>query len=235
MKQLMITAIIFITAGSVSLAQDVVPHESQIDKAVSHAKASGQSTAQLPVTIREYPVVTSLRQALKLTVPMRVLIDGKQTYVSSGRDFLVTLYRVQVLENLESFPLPGSQALDDNLLPLSSYSTLPDSSFYVLVHGGTLTIDGIKIADPEKPDSLVVGSQYVLFVRFERDRGGALTRVATLPLGDAGIYSYNPSTDSLRTRGFKDNRELRSDILSQSLSAIRSLSSDPSTPKVATR
>ena len=95
MKTIFLAATLTIFGNGISpSAQDTVPDGRQIDKLINEAKSSGQTRAQLPVFTRDYPVVTSLRQALKMTVPIRVSVEGKQTVVSTDGNFLITLYKV---------------------------------------------------------------------------------------------------------------------------------------------
>lgn len=138
---------------------------------------------------------------------------------------LITLYTVRTIENTTNVALSKFPShLDVNLLPSSAYHSLPEDRFYILVHGGSLTIDGVSVSELEKPAALTIGSQYLLFVRLARNRDNTLTRIATLPLGDAGIYRYNTATDSLETTGSQGNLDLVQEVMSQSMSALRSLS-----------
>lgn len=93
MKFLNWASVVLIFSAAISQAQDVVPAERTVDRLVQQAKQSGESSVRFPTQSREYPIVKSLNQALKMTVPIRVQVEGKETFVSTdGNPVDNTLY-----------------------------------------------------------------------------------------------------------------------------------------------
>ncbi|MBV9157923.1 MAG: hypothetical protein JO097_16780 [Acidobacteriaceae bacterium] len=215
---------LIVFGSAISQAQNVIPAERLVDRLVQQARESGESSIGFPAQSRDYPIVKSLNEALKLTVPIRLQVDRKKTSVSLDGNQLITLYTVQTIENTAKVALSTLPPHLDDVLPRSAFSDLPEDRFYVLTHGGSLTINGVLVSAPESPSALTIGAQYLLFVRLEHNRDNTLTRIATLPLGDASIYNYNTATDSLETPASHENPELVKEVMSQTMSRLRTLS-----------
>ncbi|MDQ6675950.1 MAG: hypothetical protein M3Z09_01490 [Acidobacteriota bacterium] len=162
----------------------------------SLAKREGKSEISVPKTISgNYAVVNSLEQVLRVYMPLIVQIDGKKSRLTTDGLSINTWYQARVLENLSKRPLPAFVSPDFEPA-LSPELTAPNDFFLIHNSGGVITIDGMLVKTSETPVALEVGQQYLLFIRFDDNRNGDLTRTASLSLGRASVFNYTAKQSS---------------------------------------
>lgn len=192
------------------------------------ARLRGETaTSPSRIVSRDYPIVNSLEDALRISTPLLVRVASKAIAVTPHGDRLLTWYKAEIVENLSDASLPDVNiASDIGLAPPQSLGSSDTGSFFIRNQGGSTVVDGITIRERELPETLQVGNCYLLFVRFDDNQDGRPTRLATLLLGDASIFGYDVSSGQLTALAKMDNLRFAQVVISRagaSVSRLRGL------------
>jgi hypothetical protein len=198
-----------------SSSQTVSEVRGRVDSIVAAAKERAETTVTIDqLHSRDYPLVTSADDGLRITSPLVVRVIALAGGLSADRNHVVTWYQAQILENPTGAKLPAAtSAPDADIAPPPLFKHIADDSVVICNSGGTFESSGVVVEAPETPVPLRAGSKYLLFLRFLENRDGIMTRIATLGIGDGGVFAYNDATDELSAAGERDNRRFASSVL----------------------
>jgi len=102
------------------------------------ARLRGETaTSPSRIVSRDYPIVNSLEDALRISTPLLVRVASKAIAVTPHGDRLLTWYKAEIVENLSDASLPDVNiASDIGLAPPQSLGSSDTGSFFIRNQGG---------------------------------------------------------------------------------------------------
>lgn len=208
------------TAADIQRARNEGLVREQHREDIESAKGQGKKEVILPGGISIPTIQQSLEELLRNYGLLRVKVIDKETTVSEPYADINTWYKVEIVETLHhqsqmisGEPLPDEFETPSRLLPL-----LPSESLLV-VSGGVVTVDGVKvIRKVSTSGSHFIPQEEYLIVGY-LDYGGKLIRPVT---GRAGVFKVK--NGHLKSFGQKEHRLVREieEIYGNDLDNLRS-------------
>ena len=167
------------------------------------AKEQGKKEVILPATISIPTIQLPLEELLRNSGLFRVKVIDKETTVSEPYANIMTWYKVEIVETLH---LQGKMINDEPLpdeAPSRLLPLLPSESLLV-VQGGVITVDGVKVVRSVSTGENHFIPQVEYLIVGYLDYGGKLIRPST---GRAGVFRINNT--HLRSFGQKEHRLVR--------------------------
>jgi hypothetical protein len=190
------------TAADIQRARNEGIVRDQYREVIETAKEQGKNEVILPPMIDLPSPQRSLEELLRNYSLLRVKVIDKETTVSEPGADIKTWYKVEIVETLHrqgkviDEPLPNETP--SRLLPL-----LPSESLLV-VHGGVVTVDGIKVVGKVSTggNHFILQQEYLIVGNL--DYGGQRIRRIS---GRDGVFQINNT--QLKSFGQKEHRLVR--------------------------
>jgi hypothetical protein len=170
---------------------------------IERAKNQGENEVRLPPGISIGISQQSLEELLRDYGLLRVRVIDKETTVSEPDAYIKTWYKVEIVETLhhQSQVINGEPLPDEapsRLLPL-----LPSESLLV-VSGGVVTVDGVKVRQSVNTDEnhFIPKEEYLIVAYLSHGRN-----LITPVTGRAGVFRINNT--HLKSFGQKEHRLVR--------------------------
>jgi hypothetical protein len=170
---------------------------------IERAKDQGKNEVILPGGISIGVAQQSLEELLRDNGLLRVRVIDKETTVSEPYADIKTWYKVEIVETLhhQSQMISGEPLPDE--APSRFLLLLPSESLLV-VWGGVVTVDGVKVVQSVNTDGnhFIPNEEYLIVAYL--DHGGKLITPVT---GRAGVFRINNTR--LKSFGQKEHRLVR--------------------------
>jgi hypothetical protein len=171
----------------------------------------------------EYTEAESLDHSIGISgTALLVEIARKRCTITTDGNTILSWYEARILDDFGNTHLPATNVIDIGQAPPSELTPIAANSLLIHQSGGAVNFDGVVVASREERGALTVGGKYLVFLLFQDNRDGTVSRVGS-PQMQVSTYSYDERADHFTPVVGDGSDRLTVDLVRRSGGSFRAL------------